>query len=325
MQPPRLQPGDEIRIIAPSMSMAIVKGEQVKIATGRLEDLGFRVTFGRYVHEHDFVFSTSVENRIRDLHDAFSDPNVKAIFTAIGGYNTNELLAHIDYELIKQSPKILMGHGDITALQLAIYQKTGLITYSGPQFSTFGMKQLEDYTVQGVLAALTNDAPLEPEPPEAWSDDIWCVDEEERTYYPNQGPVIVKEGKAEGRLIGGNLSTIKLLQGTEFMPSLKGAVLFIEDDNETHLMKFNRDLQSILHLPDAKDLQAILVGRFQKESDMTEPALISLLENKPELEGIPIIANVSFGHTHPLVTLPIGGWAEITAKNGKMNILISGS
>lgn len=325
MQPPRLQPGDEIRVIAPSMSMAIVKGKQVEMAKERLEGYGFKVTFGRYVDEHDLVFSTSVENRIADLHEAFLDPNVKAIFTAIGGYNANQLLAHIDYELIINNPKILIGYSDITALQLAIYRKTGLITYSGPHFSTFGMKQLADYTVQGMLAALTNDAPFELEVPETWSDDKWYLDQDDRTYYRNEGPVIVREGEAEGRLVGGNLGTMNLLQGTEFMPSLKGAVLFIEDDNETHLMKFDRDLQSVLHLPDAKELQAVLIGRFQKESDMTEPALVALLKSKPELTGIPVLANVSFGHTDPLATLPIGGRAEITAQNGKAEILIYGA
>ncbi|KAB7707201.1 LD-carboxypeptidase [Bacillus aerolatus] len=325
MQPPRLQPGDEIRVIAPSMSMAIVKGEQVEIARERLEGFGLRVTFGRHVHEHDLVFSTSIENRIEDLHEAFRDPNVKAIFTAIGGYNANQLLAHIDYELIKNNPKILIGYSDITALQLAIYQKTGLITYSGPHFSTFGMRKMADYTVQGMLAALTNDAPFELEPPETWSDDKWYLDQEDRTYYPNAGPVVVTEGKAKGRLIGGNLCTMNLLQGTEFMPSLKDAMLFIEDDNETHLMTFDRNLQSVLHLPDAKELKAILIGRFQKESDITESALVSLLKNKPELAGIPVIANVSFGHTDPIATLPVGGRTEVTAENGKVDIMIYGS
>ncbi|OCA91708.1 S66 peptidase family protein [Pseudobacillus wudalianchiensis] len=325
MQPPRLQPGDEIRVIAPSMSMAIVKGKQVEIAQERLEGLGFRVTFGRHVEEHDLVFSTSVENRLEDLHEAFRDPNVKAIFTAIGGYNVNQLLAHIDYDLIQNNPKILIGYSDITALQLAIYRKTGLITYSGPHFSTFGMKQMADYTIQGMLAALTNDAPFELEAPETWSDDKWYLDQEDRTYYPNEGPIIITEGRAEGRLVGGNLSTLNLLQGTEYMPSLKGAVLFIEDDNETHLMKFDRDIQSVLHLPDAKELKAVLIGRFQKESDITESALVSLLKNKLELRDIPVMANVSFGHTDPIATLPIGGQAEITAENEKTEILIYGN
>ncbi|WP_100401829.1 S66 family peptidase [Bacillus sp. FJAT-42315] len=323
MQPVRLQPGDEVRIIAPSTSMALVKGEQVKLATERLESFGFHVSFGRHVDEHDMFFSTSVENRLEDLHDAFRDPNVKAIFTAIGGYNVNQLLSHIDYELIKANPKIVCGYSDITALQLAMYAKTGLITYSGPYFSTFGMKHLSDYVVQGMLTALTNDAPFEMEPSDKWSDDKWYLEQDQRTYYPNRGPLIVTEGKAEGRLVGGNLCTINLLQGTEFMPSLKDAVLFIEDDNESHLMTFDRQLQSLLHLPDAKHLKAVLIGRFQKESNVTESALVALLKNKPELAHIPVIANLDFGHTDPLATLPIGGLAEIVAENGKVEIWIS--
>ncbi|WP_203362880.1 S66 peptidase family protein [Bacillus sp. REN10] len=323
MQPARLQPGDEVRIIAPSTSMAVVKGEQVKLATERLESFGFRVSFGRHVDEHDMFFSTSVENRIEDLHEAFRDPNVKAIFAAIGGYNANQLLSHIDYELIKANPKIVCGYSDITALQLAIYAKTGLITYSGPAFSTFGMKHLADYVVQGMLTALTNDAPFELETSDRWSDDKWYLEQDQRTYYPNTGPLIMTEGKAEGRLIGGNLCTINLLQGTEFMPSLKDAILFIEDDNESHLMTFDRQLQSLLHLPDAKEIKAVLIGRFQKESNVTESALVAMLKNKPELAHIPVVANLDFGHTDPLATLPIGGFAEVVVKNGKTDIWIS--
>ncbi|MGE1099278.1 LD-carboxypeptidase, partial [Bacillus altitudinis] len=77
-------------------------------------------------------------DRVEDLHEAFRDPNVKGIFTAVGGYNANQLLRYIDYELIKENPKVLMGYSDITAILLAIHKKTGLTTYSGPHFSTFG-------------------------------------------------------------------------------------------------------------------------------------------------------------------------------------------
>ncbi|MBM7648693.1 muramoyltetrapeptide carboxypeptidase LdcA involved in peptidoglycan recycling [Bacillus ectoiniformans] len=322
MLPPRLQPGDEVRVIAPSTSMAIVKGEQVRLATERLEGFGFRVSFGRHVNEHDIFFSASVDERLSDLHEAFADPNVKAILTAIGGYNSNQLLSRIDYDLIKNNPKILCGYSDITALQLAIYRKNGLITYSGPHFSTFGMKQMADYTVQGFFTALTNDAPFELEPSEQWSDDKWYLDQDQRNFYQNSGHLVIQEGSAEGTLIGGNLCTMNLLQGTEYMPSLKGAVLVIEDDEESHTMSFDRDLQSLLQLPDAKELKAILIGRFQKGSNVTETALVTLLKNKPELSDIPIIANVNTGHTDPIATWPIGGYAEISAQGEKADIFI---
>jgi muramoyltetrapeptide carboxypeptidase LdcA involved in peptidoglycan recycling len=322
MFPARLNLGDEIRVIAPSTSMALVKGEQVQIAKDRLESLGFQVTFGKHVKEHDEFFSTSIEYRLEDLHEAFQDKHVKAILTAVGGYSSNQLLKEIRYDLIKDHPKILCGCGDITALQLAIYRKTGLITYYGPHFSTLGMKARSDYTIQRFLEALTNDAPFDIEPSGKWSDDKWYVDQEDRIYYPQSEYDIIQEGEGEGTLIGGNISAIHLLQGTEFMPSLKGAVLFLEDDEECHPFAFDRLFQSLLHLPDADGIKAVIIGRFQKHSNMTLEALKKIIRSKKELKGIPVIANVDFGHTEPIATIPIGGQASIHAEKGEVSISV---
>ncbi|GIN84239.1 putative carboxypeptidase YocD [Heyndrickxia sporothermodurans] len=321
MIPCRLQPGDEIRIISPSTSMAVVKGKQIDIAVKTLESLGFNVTFGQYVDEHDEFFSTSIEHRVSDIHEAFRDSNVKGILTAIGGYNSNQLLKYLDYTLIKSNPKVFCGFSDITALHLAIYQKTGLTTYYGPHFSTFGMKKQSDYTIQSFLEAVTNDAPIEIEPSDVWSDDKWYLDQEDRNYFPNNY-TILQDGEAEGKLIGGNLCTLNLLQGTEFLPSLEGCILFIEDDEETHPLSFDRDLQSLLHLSDMNQIRGLLIGRFQNQTNMTDSALRKIIESKEELKGIPIIANVNFGHTDPIATIPIGAQATISAKNGKLELLV---
>jgi muramoyltetrapeptide carboxypeptidase len=318
----RIKQGDEIRIIAPSTSMALVKETQVEIATRRLTQLGFHVTFGKHVHNHDEFFSTTIEERIEDIHDAFINPNVKGILTVLGGYNSNGLLKYIDYDIIRKNPKVFCGYSDITALSLAIYSKTGLITYSGPHFSTFGIKEGLDYTMESFLAALTNDAPYEIYPSTHWSDDPWHIDQENRNFIEQQEYLVLHEGEAEGKLIGGNLSTINLLQGTEYMPSLKDAILFIEDDYESHPQIFDRQLQSLLHQPDANGMKGILIGRFQKDSNMTEYALKSIISSKKEISHLPIIANVNFGHTQPLATIPLGAYASFTARPSGTDILI---
>ncbi|MDQ0271989.1 S66 family peptidase [Cytobacillus purgationiresistens] len=318
----RLKPGDEIRIIAPSRSMAIMKSAQVRIAEDRLNNLGFIVTYGKNVEVHDEFFSSSIEERVEDLHDAFTDSNVKGILTAIGGYNTNQLLNYIDFDLIKDNPKIFCGYSDITALGAAIYAKTGLITYSGPHFSSFGVKHGFDYTLDGFIEAMTNDAPYEIEPSSHWSDDAWYLDQEARKFVEAGEYTVLQEGAAEGTLIGGNLCTLNLLQGTEFMPSLKDAVLFIEDDEESHALTFDRDLQSLLHQPDAHTIKAVIIGRFQKNSQITVPALSKIIESKKELQGIPVIANVNFGHVQPIAAIPFGGRASIIAENEKTEIFI---
>jgi muramoyltetrapeptide carboxypeptidase len=322
MLPKRLSPGDEIRVIAPSTSMAVVKDKQVAIALERLLNLGFQVTFGKSVNDHDEFFSTTIEDRLEDLHDAFQDPNVKGIFSAIGGYHSNQLLKYIDFELIKENPKIFCGFSDITALNAAVYRKTGLITYSGPHFSSFGVKSGFDYTLQSFLEAVTNDAPYEVIPSETWSDDKWYLDQEDRTFVKQEGYLVIQEGEVSGKLIGGNLCTLNLLQGTEFMPSLEDSILFIEDDEETHPYSFDRDLQSLLHLPDASGIKGILIGRFQKASNMTEVAIRKIIHSKQELQHIPVIANMNFGHVQPIATIPFGAKGIISAKGTKTKVMI---
>jgi muramoyltetrapeptide carboxypeptidase len=319
---PKLAPGDEIRIIAPSTSMIILKEAQMDLAVKRLTNLGFIVTFGKNADAHDDFFSSSISERIEDFHEAFADPNVKGILTAIGGYNSNQLLKYIDYSLIAANPKVFCGFSDITALQLAIYKKTGLVTYSGPHFSSFGVKHGFDYTLESFLDAVTNDAPYEIDPSPSWSDDAWYLDQENRVFHEQSEYTIIQEGEAEGKLIGGNLCTMNLLHGTEFMPSLKGSILFIEDDEESHSRSFDRDLQSLMHLPEAGLIKAVLIGRFQKNSNITEEALRKIITSKEELKDIPVIANVNFGHVQPFATIPIGAAASVKAYNGQTEIFI---
>lgn len=318
----RLKLGDEIRVVAPSKSLAVVKGEQRRLAEKRFDELGFKISYGKNVADHDEFFSSSIEERVEDLHDAFRDPNVKAIMAVLGGYNANQLLKYIDYQCIKENPKIFCGYSDITALNLAIYKKTGLVNYSGPHFSTFGMKHGIDYTLASFLQAVTNDAPYEITPSTHWSDDPWYLDQEKRKFVEQDAYFVINEGRAEGTLIGGNLCTMNLLQGTEFMPSLENSILFIEDDDESHSQTFDRDLQSLLHLPDASGIKGILIGRFQVESAVTEAALRKIIHSKKELAHIPVIANVNFGHVSPIATIPVGATATITASSEGTEITI---
>lgn len=318
----RLKPGDEIRVISPSRSMVIMKEAQVEIAINRLTGLGFQVTFGKNANAHDEFFSSSIEERIEDLHEAFLNPNVKGILAAMGGYNANQLLKYIDYDIIRNNPKVFCGYSDITVLNGAIYNKTGLITYSGPLFSSFGVKHGFEYTLDSFIQAVTNDAPYEIEPSSHWSDDAWYLDQEDRTFVEHEGYFVLQEGQAEGVLIGGNLCTLHLLQGTEYMPSLKNAILFIEDDDESHALTFERDLQSLLQLPDAQHIKGILIGKFQKDSHMTEAALRRIIASKKELAELPVIANVNFGHVQPMATIPFGAQASIKAFGKNPEIIV---
>lgn len=124
--PEKLQPGDEIRVIAPSRSLSLLNTDKIEKARTVLNNLGFRISFSAHANEIDECSSSSIQSRVSDLHDAFSDQRVKGILTVLGGYNSNQLLSHLNYELIKANPKVFCGFSDITALSAAIYAKPGL-------------------------------------------------------------------------------------------------------------------------------------------------------------------------------------------------------
>ena len=320
--PTKLKAGDEIRIIAPARSMSIIGAESQEVANKRLADLGFKVTFGKHVDENDEFMSSSIKSRIQDLHEAFLDKNVKAILTVIGGFNSNQLLRYIDWNIIKNNPKIFCGYSDITALGNAILEKTGLVSYYGPHYSSFGQELHFEYTLDYFKKCLLAEEPFELKASKEWSDDVWYKDQKNRNLIQNKGWIVVNPGKTEGIIVGGNLGTFNLLQGTEYFPSLDNSILFIEDDSESLAHTFDRDLQSLIHQPDFLKVKGIVIGRFQKESDISTDMLNKIIKSKKELDNIPIIANIDFGHTDPKITFPIGGNVLINAQNGNPTIKI---
>ena len=328
MIPKKLKAGDEVRVIAPSRSMTILGDDCKKIATERLEALGLKVTFGKYVMEADEDYLiASAQHRAEDLNEAFKDKNVKAILTVIGGFNSNQILDLIDYEAIKENPKIFCGFSDITALSNSIYAKTGLVTYSGPHYSSFGMLKGFGYELEYFKKMFFSDEEFEVVSSKEWSDDLWFIDQENREFIPNDGMFVINEGKAEGEIVGGNLCTLNLLQGTKYMPNIENKILFLEDDNmagKIFLMEFDRNLQSLIHTPEFKTVKALVLGRAEKDCIMTKEKWIKMIKNKPELQNIPVIAGVDFGHTTPIIAFPIGGKARLEAKDNNIKLFIKG-
>ena len=328
MIPKKLKSGDEVRVIAPSRSMTILGEDCKKIATERLEALGLKVTFGKYVMEADEDYLiASAQHRAEDLNEAFKDKNVKAILTVIGGFNSNQILDLIDYEAIKENPKIFCGFSDITALSNSIYAKTGLVTYSGPHYSSFGMLKGFEYELEYFKKMFFSDEEYEVVSSKEWSDDLWFIDQENREFIPNDGMFVINEGKAKGEIVGGNLCTLNLLQGTKYMPNIENKILFLEDDNmagKIFLMEFDRNLQSLIHTPEFKTVKALVLGRAEKDCIMTKEKWIKMIKNKPELQNIPVIAGVDFGHTTPIIAFPIGGKARLEAKDNNIKLFIKG-
>jgi muramoyltetrapeptide carboxypeptidase len=311
-RPAPLRPGDEVRVVAPARSRALVlEPDRTALIEQRFADLGLKLCYGNHVDEFDDFTSSPIASRVADLHDAFADPAVRGILTVIGGFNSNELLPHLDWDLIARNPKMFCGYSDITALQNAILARTGLITYTGPHWSTFGMRDHFEQTLAWFRHAALGSDPYEIEPANFWTDDLWFLDQDNRTPEPTTGWWPLQPGTAQGRLVGGNLCTFNLLQGGPYRPSLTGAVVLVEDDELTNPVQFARDLTSLLQLPDASQMTALIIGRFQRASAVDRPILQQIIERQPVLAGLPVLANIDIGHTNPLATLPIGGHIEV--------------
>lgn len=313
--PPPLRRGDTVRVIAPARTLALpwITADVFDRAVERLSTLGLRVTLGAHVWERDEADSSPVAHRLEDLHAAFRDSEVRLVLTVIGGYNSNQLLDGVDWELLREHPKRLCGFSDITALQNAMLARAGLVSWSGPHFVDFGMKHGADYMIEQFHANMFGDGPRELTPPRVWSDDAWGRDQEARTFHTDTAVRVIRPGTAEGTLVGGNLCTLNLLQGTPYMPPLRDTILLLEDDEESHAETFDRDLVSLTHQPGFDGVRGLLVGRFQRRSGVTPERLARILD-KPGLREIPIVADLSFGHTSPRATLPIGGRAHVEAR-----------
>ncbi len=311
--PPKLRPGDQLRVIAPARSLAMISPPLREAATARLAKLGFGVSFGSHVAEEDAFTSASVAHRVEDLHAAFADPSVAGLLTVIGGFNSNELLPRLDWDLIRANPKVLCGFSDITALQNAIHAHTGLVTYSGPHYSSFAMRDHNEDTVAWFADCLMSDQPLRLRPAATWTDDEWWADQDTRNPRPNAGWWVLREGRGAGTILGGNLCTFNLLQGTPHMPAADRWVLFIEDDYDSRPHHFARNLTSLLQAVPPEQVSALLIGRFQAASEMTRPLLTDIVSRQPLRTGTAVVANLDFGHTSPLFTFPVGGSADVVA------------
>ncbi len=320
--PPKLKKGDIVRVIAPARSLAIISQEVRDIAKSHFEEIGLVLTFGEHVEEKDDFNSSSIASRISDLHSAFLDKDVKAIISVVGGFNSNQLLDSIDWDIIKNNPKIFCGYSAITALNNAIFAKTGLVTYSSPHYSTFGQKLYFDYTLEFFKKCLMSQEKYSITPSKEWSGDEWYKDQDKRNLIENEGFWVLNEGNAEGVLLGANLCTFNLLQGTEYMPDLKDSILFLEDDFESQPHHFDRNLQSLIHQPNFEGVKGIVIGRFQKESHMTLDLLQQMIKSKKQLANIPIVGNVDFGHTSPIITFPVGGIVSMDVSKEKIELII---
>jgi len=328
--PPKLNAGDEIRVLALSRSLGGVMQpggfteSDVQFAASKLESLGLKVSFGRWVRECNTHLTASPDRRLEDFHEAITDPSVKSILAITGGVGAIQLLDGLNYDLIAAHPKILCGYSDIAYLCNAICARAGVMTYYGPNFTSFMMRQGADYTLHNFRVCLFGDSSFSLQPTDKWSDDAWHKDQEKRTFHSNEGFWAIQDGQAEGTIIGGSYWCLNMLQGAKYFPPLQDAILFLEHpaEGKATLMGLDSGLRALSFQPGFSEVRAIVIGRFAKSGGVTRENLAALVRQIPALNHLPVIANCDFGHTTPNATLPVGGRCSLQVTKDSASIIL---
>lgn len=307
LKPARLREGATIGLIAPASPPAPDKFQK---AFSNLEALGFKVKPGANLYARKGYLAGTDDERLADLHAAFADPEVAAVWCVRGGYGCSRLLPRIDYDMIRRHPKPLIGYSDITALHAAIGKETGLVTFHGPGMAS----ELPENTLGHLRAALM-------QPAERY--DIFAPGAMETLPGEEYLPFVITPGKARGRLAGGNLALLSALCGTGFLPSFEDKLVFIEDIGEQPY-RIDRMLTQLLQGTDLPRAAGIALGVFTDCAPKGDSASLSLSETLHDRLGglgMPVLYGLPFGHVAHQATFPCGIEAELDVDNRVLRLL----
>lgn len=316
---PRIRRGDLVLIVSPSAPLAGQFPDRAHRGVRALAGLDLRVRLAPHALEMSGHVSASAEERAADLNEGFCDPEVRAIVATVGGWNSNGLLDHLDFEALRADPKVVCGYSDVTAIVLGLWQHTGVTTFVGPALLPQFGEAPTPHTF--TLAAWRTAVGLDPWPTELSASPVWTSDRQPwdelepptRTYRAAAGPRVLRHGRCSGPLIAGHLSTVCALIGTQHCPDFTDAVLWLEQEEGGLIGALERDL---VHLEQAGVLGvvgAVIFGRF---TDAEQAALHDavILDATDRVTG-PIVVDADFGHTDPILTLPIGVIIEVEASS----------
>ncbi len=296
----RLKPGDTIAITSPAG--AVWDDAQIEKFSGILKGFGFNVVFGNTLKLKAGYFAGTDEERAKELNELFANKNINGIFCMKGGWGCARILDKLDYKLISQNPKILIGFSDITTLLNAIYLKTGLITFHGP----VGNSGWNDWTSSVFKSVVMN---------------------AEKTIFP-LGPSdedkisTFNKGVAEGTLVGGNLTVISSLIGSGYLPDWKGKILFLEETKEEPY-RIDRMMTQLKLAGALKQLSGIAIGKFVKceaEEPLKAFTFMQVLEQHIKPLNIPSFYGLMTGHIENKLTLPVGAEVSLDADTGTIKL-----
>ena len=287
--PSKLKIGDTIGIVAPSSPIIGNNIEELNRAKEIVERSGFKVKYSKNIFSNTNGYSATAREKAEDINTMFADKEVKMIWCAKGGNNSNSTFEYIDYELIKKNPKIICGFSDITSITNMITEKTGLITFSGTNFKTIATDETDFSYKQALSRFVDGNLEFEPE---------------------NEEYITIKEGKATGELIGGNLSLTQGMVAGKYSLDFTDKILFLEElgfetdpeatSNNVYYMKQNGVFDKI---------KGLWIGNYEHESGISlEKIILDVLDGEYKF---PIIKSNNFGHIERKTVIPIGTKAEI--------------
>lgn len=311
VKPPRLKSGDTIALVTPG---SYITEQEKEESINNLRSLGFNVTYSDKLMQKNGFFSATDEERAADLNEMFERKDVQGIMCARGGYGCARILPYLDFELIEDNPKVLIGFSDVTALQYAILKNSNLITFHGPvSISTFSSFSINNF--RNVL--------LNP------TDELEFENSKTGNNYNPYGITVISDGNAEGELVGGNLSIVTSLIGTEYDINFSGKIVFLEEFLEEPY-RVDRMLTQMMQAGKFENAAGIALGVFKMcEPNKTNPAfsdsftLMEVLIDRLRNLEVPVIYGLSFGHVSDKFTLPFGGKAELNTETMQLKLIES--
>jgi muramoyltetrapeptide carboxypeptidase len=309
IKPPRLKKEDTIALVTPG---SYITDKEKEESIGNIRSLGFKVTYSDRLMKKNGYFSATDEERAADLNEMFEREDVQGIMCARGGYGCSRILLYLDYDLIGRHPKPFIGFSDVTAVHYALYKKSRLISFHGPvsisTFSRFSTKSFEDVLVNPTFELQMDNS------------------NNDNNYNP-YGIKTITQGKAVGELVGGNLSIVTSLIGTDYDVDFSRKIVFLEEFLEEPY-RIDRMLTQMLQAGKFKNAAGVALGVFKLcEAKKSNPSfsgsfnLMEVLEDRLGNLGIPVIYGLSFGHVVDKLALPFGINAELSSESQALKLL----
>jgi muramoyltetrapeptide carboxypeptidase len=323
--PKALNAGDKIGFFSPSSPATAFAKNRFERAKSYLKSKGFELVAGSLTGKSDNYRSGSIQERVEELNQLIRDPSVRCIMSTIGGNNSNALLPYIDYEALRNDPKIIIGYSDVTALLMGIYAQTGLITFYGPALvASFGeFPPLVDKTFSSFFEILSSELDLYSYAmPEEWTDIKynWESQDSGKPTYLNEWRFIGR-GVVQGRIVGGNLNTMAGIWGSPYMPDIQPGDILLIEDSLKGIETVERSFAHLLVCGVFDKVGAIVLGKHELFDDKgTGRTPLDVLLEVLNGKCVPIFYGFDSCHTHPMLVTPLGIQGKIDFDNHSFSI-----